>query len=102
MLTTQTPNVKLSNQNDLLTVNTSEKALLSGNTVESVVSFTKSPKITAEANSLEFASWNSLLADLGNAELNRGMIVWWDQAVCSIALAWDKHIDDIASFVLHS
>ena len=85
-----------------MTIDVLEKALLGGDSVKSVVGLTKSPEVAAEADGFEFTSWNSLLVHLSNAELNGGMIVWSDETVGSIALAWDKNINNIASFVLHT
>lgn len=85
-----------------MTIDVLEKALLGSDSVKSVVGFTKSPKVATEGDGFVFAGWDALFVHLGNAELNRGVIVWWDEAVSSVALTWDKHIDDIASFVLHT
>ena len=29
------------------------------------------------------------------------MIVWWNEAVCGITLAWNKNINEFTGFVLH-
>jgi len=59
-----------------------QEAPFSGKSVNSTISLSHGPEVATQSDGLKLSSIDTPLVNLANVELNRGMILSSDQAVC--------------------